>query len=151
MIILGHGGGHFWKRFYFFFKICVILLFFYDFHLQYGKNFLVTKGGSIKNFLGSIKCPTGGGIRTLPFRRGVTVTPPPMPTYGPPAAYHRKAQYGGNRRPSSLIPVVGCIFRLEGVIPSLLALFQFSGEELSLSQNFVSCCGTSSPSSLICS
>ncbi len=59
---------------------------FYDFYLQYGKNFLVTKGGSIKNFFGtrggSIKCPAGGGIQTLPFRRGVTVPfPPPMPTY----------------------------------------------------------------------
>ncbi len=28
-----------------------------------------------------MKCPAGGGIRTLPFRRGVTVPFPPMPTY----------------------------------------------------------------------
>ncbi len=27
----------------------------------------------------SIKCPAGGGIRTLPFRRGVTVPFPPCP------------------------------------------------------------------------
>ncbi len=33
------------------------------------------------------------------------------------AANHRKAQYGGNRRPSPLIPVVGCIFRVEGDVP----------------------------------
>ncbi len=60
--------------------------FFMIFTCSMGKKFLVTKGGSIKFFLGtkegSIKCPAGGGIRTLPFRRGVTVPFPPMPTYG---------------------------------------------------------------------
>ena len=54
--------------------------FFYHFYLQCGENFLVTKGGQYFFFLrqgGSIKCPAGGGIRTLPFRRGVTVPIPP--------------------------------------------------------------------------
>ncbi len=44
-----------------------------------------------------IKCPAGGGIRTLPFRRGATVPfPSPMPTYalrppsrGPPRRLRR--------------------------------------------------------------
>ncbi len=49
-----------------------------------GKNFLVTKGWSIKKFSrkrGAIKCPAGGGIWTLPSRREVTVPFPPIPTY----------------------------------------------------------------------
>ena len=29
-----------------------------------------------------MECPAGGGIRTLPFRRGVTLPSPPMPTCG---------------------------------------------------------------------
>ncbi len=62
---------------------CILKAHFYYFYFQYGKNFLVTKGWS--NFFlgqgGSIKCPAGGGIRTLPFRKGVTVPFPPMPTY----------------------------------------------------------------------
>ncbi len=55
-----------------------------DFYLYQGKFFFLTKGGS-KNKIsftkgGSIECPAGGGIRTLPFRREVTVPfPPPCP------------------------------------------------------------------------
>ncbi len=52
-----------------------------------GQKNIGTGGGSKKNIGtrgGSKKCPAGGGIRTLPFRRGVTVPFPPMPTY----AYH---------------------------------------------------------------
>ncbi len=30
---------------------CTLRHIFYDFYLQYGENFLLTKGGSIKNFL----------------------------------------------------------------------------------------------------
>ncbi len=48
--------------------------------------FSFDNGGVNKKFScdkgGSIKCPAGGGIQTLPFRRGVTVPFPPMPTYG---------------------------------------------------------------------
>ncbi len=57
---------------------------FVDFHLHRRKKFL-TKGGSRNKISfakeGSIECPARGGIRTLPFRREVTVPfPPPMPT-----------------------------------------------------------------------
>ena len=53
----------------------------------YTEKFFFIKGGS-KNKIsftkgGSIECPAGGGIRTLPFRRGVTVPFPPMPTCAP--------------------------------------------------------------------
>ncbi len=73
---------------------------FYDFCLQYGEKFLVTKGGSIK-------CPAGGGIRTLPFRRGVTVPfPPPMPTYDQPANFGAGWRAGAWRvRTFFLLPV----------------------------------------------
>ncbi len=53
-----------------------------------------------------MKCPAGGGIRTLPFGRGVTVPFPPMPTYGSTvgAALAIKVSERGNfRRGRSLL------------------------------------------------
>ncbi len=64
-------------------KFAFLRQIFGDFYLYREKKFL-TKGGS-KNKIsfakgGSIECRAGGGIRTLPFRRGVTVPfPPPCP------------------------------------------------------------------------
>ncbi len=68
---------------------------FYDFYLQYGEIYLVRKGGVNKKISldkgGSIKCPAGGGIRTLPFRReGNGTLPPPCPRMIP----NHKAESG---------------------------------------------------------
>ena len=77
---------------------CVFLRhIFYYFYLQCGNNFLVTKGGQEKKFWDkgrSIKCPAGGGIKTLLFRRGVTVPFPPMPTYNSGELFTTSYFYG---------------------------------------------------------
>ncbi len=71
--------------------------FFVIFTCSIGKNFSWQRGVK-KNFSGqggSIKCPAPrGGIRTLPFRRGVKVPFPPMPTYvGGPRFFRQDSHF----------------------------------------------------------
>ncbi len=60
---------------------------FYDFYLQYGKKFLMTKGGSIKKFLRQWGVNKVYGRRwdsdfTLQEGGNGTLSIPPLPTYG---------------------------------------------------------------------
>ncbi len=74
---------------------------FYDFYLQNGKKFLVTKGGPIKKFF------VQGGVNKVSCRRGDSdftlqeggngTLPPPMPTYGrkpPSSSPSQKGTFG---------------------------------------------------------
>ncbi len=86
------------------------------------RKIFLLQSGVIKKILGtkkgSIKCPAGGGIRTLSFKRGVTVPFPPhaymrMPVWYPGIQKRwesRNMNYGEKKSPKKVINFLGFYF-----------------------------------------